>query len=487
LAGGGTLTASQELCSDDLSHDEVFTIMSALVETNLVRRESAAGSDEPRFAMLEILREFGLEQLTLHGELAAVQRRHAAYMLILAQEAEPALRGPDQSQWLRRFDQEHDNVRAALHWAREHDTELGLRIGTTIWRYWYMRRHAHEGLTWLESFIDKTQDHAETQHLRARATYGASVLASAMGDYGKAEQLAETSFHLYQEMNDVAGMCSILNAQGNYANLRNRYEVAENRYCQALTLSRTIGDKKQIAANLNNLAIIATIQGRYSEAQRFLEESLIVKRELGHHYGIALSLLNLSNALCKQGDYDRATNVAEECLLYARQSDNQWAVAAALDNLGKATTGQRNYQRALAALEESQQIFAEVNDESGLAAVLRHLADLGRERHDWKRAETYYRASIEVAQHAGSDLAIAKCLAGWASILLSQGQGEQAARYAGKAAILYTASGILPQANISRLLEQTKYAIQEALDEITFHVAWEQGKSLSLDDVLTMR
>src|SRR5215207_9239730 len=103
--------------------------------------------------MLETLREYAWDQLSASGEAEQTQRRHAAYLLALAEAAEEPLKGPAQGRWWRRFNDERDNVRAALHWARVHgDVATGIGVVGALW-YWYSFALLSEGRAWAEAFL----------------------------------------------------------------------------------------------------------------------------------------------------------------------------------------------------------------------------------------------------------------------------------------------------------------------------------------------
>jgi predicted ATPase len=100
---------------------------------------------EPRFCMLETIREYGLEQLEASGEANALRQRHAAYYLALAERAEP------EAAWAAHLDRDHDNLRAALRWAKASgQTELGLGLAAALWRFWHVRGYPWEDPTYAE-------------------------------------------------------------------------------------------------------------------------------------------------------------------------------------------------------------------------------------------------------------------------------------------------------------------------------------------------
>ena len=130
----------------------VLDLISALVDKSLLRQSEMA-EGEPRFAMLETVREFALSQLMAHGEYEAVRSAHAAWCLELAERAEPHLNSGERMPWLRRLDAEHDNMRAALSWGRtSHQSEgLPARLAAALRLFWFYRGHWSEGRTWFEA------------------------------------------------------------------------------------------------------------------------------------------------------------------------------------------------------------------------------------------------------------------------------------------------------------------------------------------------
>ncbi len=121
FVGGCTLQAVEAVCAAPDNGDEAGQILdriTSLVDKSLLQQTEQEGG-EPRFVMLETIREYGLERLTANGEREAARQAHGAYYLALAEEAEPHLMNQQQVVWLERLDQEHENLRAALHWLQE--------------------------------------------------------------------------------------------------------------------------------------------------------------------------------------------------------------------------------------------------------------------------------------------------------------------------------------------------------------------------------
>jgi predicted ATPase len=173
FAGDWTLGAAEAVC-DFGNRAEVVEHVSALVDKSLVQQTHV--QHEPRFAMLETVREYALERLEKSGESEVLRRRHAAYFLKLAEEEERASQGPLQRAWLDRLETEHDNFRAALSWslAPQGDTEMGLQLSGALSHFWYVREHHSEARMWLQRALERP---SEAIAARAKVLVGAGRLA----------------------------------------------------------------------------------------------------------------------------------------------------------------------------------------------------------------------------------------------------------------------------------------------------------------------
>jgi predicted ATPase/transcriptional regulator with XRE-family HTH domain len=339
FAAGCALDAAETICGTGESGDglaagagDVLDVLTSLMDKSLLRPEDGTDA-EPRFGMLETIREYALERLEESGEDEALSRRHAVYYRALAEQAEPALTGPEQPQWLARLEREHDNLRAALHWARESgDAVFGLHLAGTLWRFWYTHGHLTEGRTWLDGFLEASGG-GEVPAIRAKGLLGAGVLARMQGDYARAAALCEESLTLYRLLGDTQGIAVALNVLGNAAVNQGDYERAIALSEESLALQRTLGHKRGIALALNNLGMVVLYQGDYRRARILCEESLALARELGDNRSIASALTNLGDVARDQGHCERAAAIYTEGIpLFQAMGDNE-GVATCLEGV----------------------------------------------------------------------------------------------------------------------------------------------------------
>jgi len=298
FVGGCTLEAAEAVCNTgrDLGIDLVEGL-SSLVDKNLVQRVDRAGA-QPRFAMLETIREYALERLIDSGEESAARRAHAAYCLVLAEEGNPELSSADRANWLSQCDVEMDNLRFALDWLfQTRDLDWGLRLCVALFRFWDMREHLVEGRARLETVLRLAgADHAKE---RARISLFLGALATTQGDYPAGEHALEQSLSLYEDLGDESGIAASLNALGVSARDRGDYVTAQRNFERSLACWRMLSDRQATARCLHNLANVVKVRGDYPRAEWALREATDIFEELGDRTGAAW-------CISQQGDMARA-------------------------------------------------------------------------------------------------------------------------------------------------------------------------------------
>src|ERR671920_388512 len=176
FAGGWTLEAAEAVASgEDIDETEVVALLSGLVEKSLVVAEPT-GQGGVRYRLLEPVRQYALEKLEQSGEVEDIKRSHVEYFLTLAEEAEPWLSGPRGAEWFERLEEELDNIRVALSWARARgEAELSLRLAGSLGGFWFWGGHYGEARGWLEEAL--AQEGRTSTLVRAKALAAASSMA----------------------------------------------------------------------------------------------------------------------------------------------------------------------------------------------------------------------------------------------------------------------------------------------------------------------
>ncbi|MCU0266795.1 MAG: tetratricopeptide repeat protein [Actinomycetia bacterium] len=295
----------------DGPEDQPLEALEVLVEHSLVRQ--AEDSGEPRFTLLETIREYAADRLEEAGERAQVSRRHADAFLSLAEAARPNLTGWDQVRWLDELDRERDNLRAALAWALEHDVRLALALGVTLSRYWRVRGNRREGAYWLQRTVAAAADDPDVDPAAlfdARLHLG--VLLDLAGEWDRAAALFAGELETVRLGGDDARLARTLNSLG--VALRNCGDTrgAQVALDEAVRLRRRLGDPAGLASALTNLGIVALDLDEVATAIILFGEALEIDRRLDDPDGIAIDTVNLAVAQIAAGDLTQAAPLLSE-------------------------------------------------------------------------------------------------------------------------------------------------------------------------------
>ncbi len=369
FAGGCTLEAVETVCADGQSidttvSDTIFDGLTSLVDKSLVWHDTRG--NEPRYRMLETIREYGLEQLAASDEAGAVSRRHAAWCLEFAEASHAQLPGPDQRQWLERTEAEHDNFRSALAWLlQEGNAESPQRLTAVLYRFWYVRGHLSEGRAWLERALFSSRSAPAAE--QASTLLAAGWLAWALGDYAQAEARVHESFGVFRSLGHTTGKAEGLYVLGMVAKDRDDYAQATARLTEALDLFWSLGAAQWMGFVLNALGIVAYERGDAEPAAALFREALAQFRTVGETHGIAYALTNLGKLAMTTGDFDQAAKYFEESLALRQEHGEEMSVAGCLRGLAMvaATAGR---------VEKAACLF-------GAAEALRERIGLPQPRH----------------------------------------------------------------------------------------------------------
>ena len=331
----------------------------SLVDKSLLRRVDGPdedGTDIPRFAFLETVREFGQEQLALHGETDEIRLRQAQWCRDLLQQTWTAPSAdPIPPDVLDRVDADLGNLREALVWFEASgDAASLLTLTGLIAPFWVLRSYRSEGRSWLERALNMPNADEAPAAIRARAWHGAASLARTQDDRTQAVVFCERGLALYRELADPLGMAASLNLLGVLA--RSSGEIAQAvELCQeSLSLFERIGDPSWMALLRCNLGVLAFWQADLPRAESLLEAALNGYRTIDNHWGIAFTLQALGSVVADGGDLRRAAILLLESLQLARgigAKESQLDAIAAIAVLA-AESGQQ---------ETAARLFAGVN------------------------------------------------------------------------------------------------------------------------------
>jgi predicted ATPase/class 3 adenylate cyclase len=359
-AGGFLLEAAEEMCAVAVGTQiDVLDVLASLVAKSLVRQDE--GTDgEPRFVMLETIREYGLECLEENGEIADARLSYAAYYLASAEAASPHLRGPDQQSWLTRLDAERDNLRAVLNWSvTEHgEAQMGLRMAWALLWYWNVRGDIEEGRRLLEAVLTRTANAPSA--LRAKVLFIAAMFAKSQSDLERAKTLLEESLDDSRMYGDVEGTASALGGLSDLALERGEFDRARSLAGEAIVLAQNLGDQQMIALGQAGLGRIAHVAGDYAQAETAYAESLAMRQTLGDKHGVAWSLHYLALIAAERDDFSRALALDIESLRLRHEVDDRRGIAGCLEALAVLAIRDEQVERAarlLAAADALRDIF----------------------------------------------------------------------------------------------------------------------------------
>src|SRR5215217_593262 len=361
FVGGWTIEAAEAVANPEGNLD-VLGGLTSLVEMSLVRLDET--ESEPRFRMLETIREYAVDRLAEGGEDAAIRERHATFYLDFAEAAEPELVRANQVEWLDRLAADGPNITAALGWLLEQNRiDEGLRLSVAMRFFWLRRAPFGEGSRWLTAFLERPAD-GVSPRTRARA----------------------------------------LAAAGSFNHRLGRLDETRTLYRDALTLFREAGDLIGEARLLRNLASVAIDLGEFEEAESLLTESRAVADRNGNPRSMA-DVVGLSGTLAfAQGDYDQASARLKEA------SDRFLVlgdVASVMDASGDAaymTALNGDAVGAATLFAESLSIAMDLEAPDRISWALLGAADLAAAKGDAAQAVRLFGSAAAIQQSMQRDL-----------------------------------------------------------------------------------
>jgi tetratricopeptide (TPR) repeat protein len=443
FAGGCTLEAVEAVCNtrEDLGLD-VFDGVASLVDKSLLQQITDEDA-EPRFSMLETIREYAGERLRASGQTDEVERSHAAYFLVLCEEVgsmDPLQRRSS----FRRVEMEHDNIRAAFrHLIAAGNADWALRLGAAQQWFWEQQELFTEGRQVLEAILCMRGAEQLTAS-RARSVYSAATMSYRLNDFA----------------------------------------IASNRMQEAVRIFRHLGDGQGLASALLGAGAPMQRLHRFTEARLLVEEAARIWAELGDETARDYALNNLANIAQAERDYPAARAILEPLVGRFRMRGDTEAAAWSLSALGDIAAAQKDVDLARSHYQEALELFRTLPDYAAIARVMADLADLHRDCSDHEAARTLYLEALRESAKVGRRSGIARVLGAMAECATVQSRPKRALTLAAAAAGLWRAVGAggdtPAKQSIQRVFDRTRHC----MDAAEHGRLWSAGQSMTVDQVV---
>jgi predicted ATPase/DNA-binding XRE family transcriptional regulator len=438
FVGGCTLEAAEAVCAlDGGSGLDVLDGLASLVDKSLLRQEEAPGPEgypEPRFSMLETIREFAGERLRESGEGETLGRRHAEYIEALTTRLFPRLTSGDRNAVMPTIAIEQDNVRAALRWSIDHrEPEIGMHTMGMLF-HWYLTMAPAEGLRWGQELLALP----EAQGRTAARIWGLG--ATGFGAWGVGQI-------------QIAGACA----------------------AEAEGIARELSDPQMLGLALIGVGGTTPGPGSIEAAGEARE----IFRQIGWKFGFAYASWVPAFTLPFHGDVATVLAWLEEALATAREMEDGWAQAVVLMLQGFVAIAGGNLEAAHATLVESARLFQLSLDKLNLPAVLVALGAISLLQRDVAAAARHLQEGLSLSRDISDPGNIAACMEGLAGVALASGDPVRGAHLLGAAKALRDATGAVALPTSDALNAQIVTAVRSVLPEDAFEQAFADGQTMS--------
>ncbi len=470
FVGGFGLDAARAVCGPTSGdqHADVLDGIASLVDQNLLRQEPGPDG-EPRFGMLETIREFGLDKLAECGEFWAMCQRHADYFLALCEAVEPEMRGPNRRPWMARLEQEKPNLRTALAWYTEeadpdaaphvvedgaenrHLRDEGVRLAAALTWFWFHGNHIREARGWYTAALAE-----QSAGMRG----GGTTVALALAHWG-------------------AGLMAMVESD---------LPTAHAYMAQSVAIAREVGDTLVLATCLRELDLVNLYQGDLAAADRHSDECIVLCRAAAADWDLSLALFNAGYIAGALEDNARAVAAFEEGLALFTKVQDEWGIALVLSGLGLIASEMDDFATARAQLEASRTLWQNQSDKWSLGDVLCLLGEVLHRQGDLVQAAELYAECLQVSHDVGDRIRMALMLHHFGVLAHARSDDSSAARLFGAAAAMRSAANGSYWFTITSAEDYDREvdAARTALGEAAFAVRWAEGQALSVPQALDL-
>jgi tetratricopeptide (TPR) repeat protein len=436
-----------------------------------------------KYSLLELLREYAIEQLQLNGEYETLRQRHLDYYTVLAEKMEPRLSGQEQSRWIIHLISEQNNLRTALSWCLQTGkVEEGLRLAAALGTFWHWSSSHSEGWDWVSRLINHQASEQEVT-LRAHSLKASISLLRQAGNNTEADRIADQALGLFRIINDKRSMAQILAEKGCNAWQRAEFMEARILCSESVLLARETGNKNDLAFALAWLGAVERDQGNFEKARVTFQESINSAREANSMLPALLSINGMGSLEFAAGNLAGATKYCQESI---NQGENHipHAKPYGLMSLGRIALAKGDIAAAFGYLHTAVKAFRQGSNGDGLSWTLCQYGFIRHLQGETDEGSNLIKEGLELQVRDHRKLQIIESLERLAWIFSDNLQHTSAAMIFGAtAALRKRIEAPFPKGDLP-LHEPRVRAVEAVLDERVYRQAWAAGEQMSLDEAV---
>jgi predicted ATPase len=398
FSGSFALDAVEGICAGDvLDSLQMLDLLDRLVDKSLVGVDHEDG--EPRYRLLETVRQYAAERLLEAAERTALERRHLDWYARFAEEQVPPLGHAATGGTPPRLDAEHDNLRAAMAAALRSYPHTALSLAVTLWPWWLARSHFAEGAGALEAALERVY---EPTGVRAEALLALMALHVRLGDLPGHTGRGEEAIVIRRALGDRKLTAQALLRVSQYL-LSNDPEGAQAHCDEALVIATKSGDRFLSASIAHAQAVLASSRSAYAEASELLVQATTLLEGLWNESreDDAFPATTLGLMVHDDPVRGRPRLFFEETLLLFRPAPARIALGYTLCNHAYALRSLGKLEEARERLDRALSLFRELGDLSGIALALNQLGNLGRSLGEYALAREWLDEALSIRRELG--------------------------------------------------------------------------------------
>lgn len=450
FAGGWTFDAAETICSNV----DVFEHLPQLVNKSLVTVND--GGEEPRYFLLETIRQYARDKLLENGEGEGTRNRHLAYYCEMAETARPELMNREHElEWINRLDTEYDNIRAAVQWGLSNDLSAATKMIYSLTQFMVVTTYASEGYRWgtealkhVDLLAGNSQPpSAEHVALRAKLLAGMSTMSFSMGNNKRSGEEAREAIPLLRSIGDerfmAVAMTFLIGASFQTGNID--------------TAIATLSDLQALAEELDDPYIWGLVHGAGSSIEAFVNK-----------------------------DFEKANALRSKTEEIMQEHGSRWSYGITMYSSGSFYIMQKQFEKAREKLNIAMQNMQEIGSRRNVIMIKSDLAHVLRHEGNHHQAIPAYQETIKEWQRLGHRAAVAHQLECLAFIAKALEQAEKAIKLLGAAEALRQRIEI-----DMNPLERQEYEMEVAdlkanMDGQEFSSVWTEGRSMTMDQAIEL-